>query len=410
MNRFTASVSAAAVAAGASLAMLAPSAVGAAAANVVQQVRAADLGPGRPWIRLQDDPSNVYRPPGVQEVSPFADPVRFNGSLRLSIAGGQQAQAAHYYTAQVPLSTVAAAELSYDSYVRSVKGGATGTAANLQLPMVCQGAFTTLSFQPQLATDSQGRAGVVPDTWQHFESTGASLWRTSRALSTDPALPAGSDSPLSTYVSGCDAPGDGIIGLIANVGRLGDVKALLDTYVDNLTVNGTTYDFAVEGLAQGRVVLNRGNQDRPCHHASHPCPRTRGGAAGGGGTAGGFVSFTDPADGPRYRAVGTRLVFSNGRALDPDDLTVTANGRPLTLTPGPGGTVTGVVSPTPSVDLNPGGTYRTALVVTHRGHPWRDGGDDGTGGRDRLKVRAELLATGYEPLQPTGVSTSTAVR
>ncbi|MET7369789.1 hypothetical protein ABZS61_28760 [Streptomyces sp. NPDC005566] len=404
MNRLTASLSAAAVAAGASLAMLTPSAVGAAAANVVQQVRAADLGPGRPWIRLQDAPSNVNRPHGIQEVSPFADPVRFNGSLHLAIAGGQQAQAAHYYTAQVPLSTVAAAELSYDSFVRTVEGGATGTAANLQLPMVCGGAFTTLSFQPQLATDSQGRAGVVPDTWQHFESTGASLWRTSRALPTDPALPAGSDSPLSTYAAECDAPGDGVIGLIANVGRLGDVEASLDTFVDNLTVNGTTYDFAVEGLAQGLMVLNRGSQDRPCHHASHPCPRTR------GGTASGFVSFTDPADGPEYRAVGTRFTFSNGRALVPGDLTVTANGRPLALLAGPGRTLTGVVSPAPSVGLSPNGTYRTALIVTHRDHPRRDGDDGGTGGRDGLKVRAELLATGYEPLRPTGVSTSTTVR
>lgn len=403
MNRLTASVSAAAVAAGACLALLAPSAVGAAAANVVQQVRAADLGPWRPWIRLQDDQGNVNRPPGIQEVSPFADPVRFNGSLHLSTAGGQQAQAAHY-TGLVPLSTVAAAELSYDSYVKTVEGGATGTAANLQLPMICRGAFTTLSFQPQLATDSRGRAGVVPDTWQHFESTGASLWRTSRALPTDPALPAGSDAPLSTYAAGCDAPGDGVIGIVANVGRPGDAEAPLDAYVDNLTANGATFDFAVDGLAQGIIVLNRGNQDRPCHHASQPCPRAQ------GGTASGFVSFAGPADGPGYRAVGTRLVFSNGRALAPGDLTVTANGRPLNLTAGPGGTLTGVVPPTPSVDLKPGGTYRTALIVTHRDHPWREGGDGGTGGRDGLKVRAELLATGYEPLRPTGVRTSTAVR
>ncbi|WP_406394835.1 hypothetical protein [Streptomyces sp. NBC_00887] len=404
MNRLTASVSTAAVAVGASLALLAPSAVGAAAANVVQQVRAVDLGPWKPWIWLQDDQADVNRPPGIQEVSPFADTVRFNGSLHLSVAGGQQAQAAHHYTAQVPLSTVAAAELSYDSYVRTVEEGATGTAANLQLPMVCRGAFTTLSFQPQLATDSRGRAGVVPDTWQHFESTGASLWRTSRALPTDPALPAGSDSPLSTYAAECDAPGDGVVGLTASVGRLGDAEASLDTYVDNLTANGTTYDFAVEGLAQGLIVLDRGSQDRPCHHARYPCPRTL------GGTASGFVSFTDPADGPGYRAVGTRLTFSNGRALAPGDLTVTANGRPLTLTAGPGGTLTGVVSPTPGLDLNPNGTYRTALIVTHRDHPPRDGGDGGTGGRDGLKVRAELLATGYEPLRPTGVRTSTAVR
>ncbi|MFD9499049.1 hypothetical protein [Streptomyces sp. NPDC060035] len=401
MVRLTASVSAAVVAAGASLAMLAPSAVGAAAANVEQQVRAADLGPGGSWSRLQDVPSIANRPPGVQEVSPITDPVRFNGSLHLAVAGGQQAQAAHHYTAPVPLSTVAAAELSYDSYVRTVEDGATGTAANLQLPLVCQGASTTLSFQPQLATDGQGRTGVVPDTWQHFASTGSSLWRTSQALPTDPALPAGSDSPMSTYAAACDAPGDGVGGLVASVGRPGDVEASLDTYVDNLTVNGTTHDFAVEGLATGRIVLNHSNQDRPCHRASNPCPRTY------SDTASGVVIFTDPAGGPEYRAVGTRLVFSNGRALAPGALTVTANGRPLTLTPGPRGTLTGVVSLPPSVDVDPNGTYRTALTVTHRETPQRDGG---TGGRDGLKVSAELLATGYETLQRTGVITSTTVR
>lgn len=398
MIRLTASVAAAAVAAGASLAILAPAAVGAEPANVVQPVRAADLKHEGPWVPLQAD---VGRTPGVQEVSPFADPVRFNGSLHLATAGGQQAQAAHYYAAPVPLSTVAAAELSYDSYVKTVEGGATGTAAILQLPLLCQGAFTTLSFQPQLATDSQGRTGVVPDTWQHFEPAGSALWRTAGAPAAVPALPAGSDAALSTYAAACDAPGDGVLGIVANAGGPGDAEVTLDTYVDNLTVGGTTYDFAVEGLATGRIVLNNSNQDRPCHRGSNPCPRTY------SDTASGFASFTNPADGPEYRAVDTRLVFSDGRVLAPGTLTVTANGRPLTLTAGPRGTVTGVVSLPPGAGLGPNGTYRTALTVTHRDHSPRDGG---TGGRDRLKVSAELLATGHEPLQRTGVVTSTTVR
>lgn len=399
MIRLTASVSAVVVAAGASLALLAPSAVGAAAANVGQQVRAADLGADGPWMPLPEDPA---RPPGVQEISPLAGPARFNGSLHLAIAGGQQAQAARYFAAQVPLSTVAAAELSYDSFVRTVDGGATGVGPNLQLPVLCQGVFTTLSFQPQLATDSRGRTGVVPDTWQHFESTGSSLWRTSRALPADTPLPARSDSPLSTYAAECDAPGDGVVGLAVNAGGLGDTAASLDTYVDNPTVNGTTYDFAVEGLATGRIVLNSSDQDRPCDRASHPCPRT------GGNTASGVVTFTDPADGPEYRAVGTRLVFSNGRALAAGALTVTADGRPVTLTAGPGGTLSGVVPPSPGVGLNPNGTHRTALTVTHRDRSERSGG--GPGGRGGLKVSAELLATGHEPLERTGVVTGTTVR
>jgi hypothetical protein len=237
-----------------------PAAAGAAAAatpdgprprpNVVR-VLPGDLGPDGPWLRLQDDPSNAGRPYGVQEVSPFPDPVFHDGSLHLAVAGNdpaQQAQAAHYFTAAVPLTEVAARPLAYDLYVK----GATSTpdaipfGANLQLPVVCQGAFTTLSFQPQLATDSKGRTGAVADAWRHFDAGGSTQWRTSRAVA---GFAAQSDHPLTDYVGACDAAGDGAIGVIANVGRLGDATASLDTYVDNITVDGTLYDFAVEDCA-----------------------------------------------------------------------------------------------------------------------------------------------------------------
>ncbi|MGY4901370.1 hypothetical protein [Streptomyces sp. 900116325] len=95
MNRLAASVSAAVVATGATLALLAPAAVGAAAPNTLEQVRAVHLGPNGPWFRLEDDPGNVNIPPGTEEVSPFADPVRFNGSLHLAVGPGQKSQAAH---------------------------------------------------------------------------------------------------------------------------------------------------------------------------------------------------------------------------------------------------------------------------------------------------------------------------
>lgn len=140
MSRFRASLgatlTAVAVAAIPSVLLSAPAD---AAAPVVVRVGPADLGPNGPWLRLQDDPGNAGRPPGVQEVSPFADPVRFDGSLHLAVAAAaeaQQAQAAHYFTSTVPLSTVAASPLSYDLYVK----GSTSTpaaipyGANLRCP------------------------------------------------------------------------------------------------------------------------------------------------------------------------------------------------------------------------------------------------------------------------------------
>ncbi len=405
MNRLSLSVAAALLATGATLFSFAPTASGA----VVQKVRAADFGPGRPWIRLQDDPSNAGRTPGIQRISPFTDPVRFDGSLHLAIGPGEQSQAAHYFPQRVPLGTIARSELSYDSYVDGHTSTATGTSANLQLPMYCRGAFTTISFQPQLATDSRGRAGVVPNVWQHFTSTGTSLWRTSRALPTVPPLAANSDSPLSTYVSACDAPGDGVIGVIANVGRLGDPTATLDTHVDNLAVNGTVYDFAVDGLATGRVTVNA-TPGRPCGVARRHCPpRWRGRAAAAvrvRRSADGTLTFTDPRNGPEYRDVAARLVLSRRGGLSGRDLRVTANGQPVALTAGSGRTLTALVLPSPGGNLAPGHTFRTSFTVAFAdrryGPRLREPAD--------LTLTAQLLATGYEPRQRTGVEARSTLR
>lgn len=379
-----------------------------AADRVVQRVTAADIGPTGPWIPLAGgDPA---RPAGVQEISPFADPVHFNGSLHLAVAGGavaQQAQAAHYFTQLLPLSTAKAGPLSYDFYVR----GATSTpsaipvGANLQLPSFCHGTFTTLSFQPQLATDSQGRTGAVADAWRHFDASGNAVWRTSQTIG---PFAAGSDHLLSEYAAECNGAADGAIGVIANVGRLGDASASLDTYVDNLTVNGTQYDFAVDGAATGSLDITPTGPGEPCKPgkwSTEGTPgrvgalpaSTRGGGGGGGNgdscSIEGTATFSSPADGPYFTDVGTRLVLSREGGLTPDDVTVTAYGQPVTVTAGPGGTLVATITPPTATDLAPGGTFVTPFTVTcdpdHAAGP--------------VHVTAELLAQGFTPLSPTGV-------
>lgn len=378
LNRLTAYVTAV-LTAGASVLCLAPSAQAA-----TQRVTAADLGPGGPWLRLQDQGPST-NPPGVQEVSPFADPVHWNGSLHLAIGPGQQSQAAHYYTAAVQLSTVIASEISYDSYVDSAHTTTTGTGPNLQLPMFCDGAFTTLSFQPQLATDAEGRHGVVPDIWQHWDSGPSGVWRTSRAVA---SFPAGGDAPLSDFAAACTGDTSGVIGLIGNVGSLGDTSASLDTYVDNLTVNGTTYDFAVDGTATAQVDL---------HTTS----------TGVAGTA----VFHSPADGPEFADPGTRLLISASSNPGPGDVQVTIDGIPATVTTEDGHLVARL--PEPLADrLLPGGTLTVPFTITLPGGTATGtgygygggGGDHGT-----VTVTAQLLARGYQPLQPTNVSAEDSI-
>ncbi|MFI0724488.1 hypothetical protein [Streptomyces sp. NPDC021224] len=409
--RYAASLTAAAVAA--VPAVLVCAAPAGAADAVRQPVTATDLGPRGPWLRLQDDPGNAGRPFGTQEVSPFADPVRFNGSLHLAVTGAaeaEQSQAARYFGLPVQWSRIAASPLSYDLYVRSADStpSAIPFGANLQLPGFCRGAFTTLSFQPQLATDAQGRTGAVADIWRHFDAGGDALWRTSRAVG---SFAAGSDHPFSDYAAECGGVGSGAIGVIANVGRLGDASASLDTSVDNLTVDGTVYDFLVDGTATGHIHLAPTAPGGPGHPGTYnvggtparvgalPASVRGGGGHGGGDGCGddacslaGEVVFTSPADGPYFTEVGTRLVLSRPGGLHPDDVTVTADGEPVTLTGGPDGTLVAVVTPATATDLAPGGTYRTSLTVTCA---------DGSTGP--VAVTAELLARGYEQLQPTGV-------
>ncbi|MBY8883125.1 hypothetical protein [Actinacidiphila acidipaludis] len=368
-----------AVAAAAILPLLGSPPPAGATAYALQQVTAGDLGPSGSWLRLQDTPATAGLPAGVQQVVPFADPAHFDGSLHLAVTAGKgaarQAQAVHPFNRKVPLSGIASLAPSYDLYVRSWTSTASAVryGASLQLLSVCRGAASTLSFQPQLAVDAQGRTGAIADTWRHFVAGPASLWVTSRPVG---SFAAGTSHPLSAYASACDAPGDGATAVAANVGGPRDAKAGLDTYVDNIAVNGTVYEFtAAHPAGQARITMSAGS-----------------GSARPAGLLSGSVTFSSPSGGPEYTSVGTRLVFSRPGGLAPDDLTVTAGGSPVTLTSAPGGTLAAVVTPGATVDLGPGGAYRTAVTVSDR-----------TPGKGALSLTAHLLAQGYQPLQDTGV-------
>jgi hypothetical protein len=401
MSRFSATLGASLAGAVATAAAVAlPGAVLAPAAHatayVLQQVTANDLGPSRSWQRLQDDPANASRSAGVEEISPFADGARFNGSLHLAVAAtqagrqtgqnrpaqlvqvqqAQQAQVTHWFNRKIALSGIAAATPSYDMYVRSWTSSAAAVAdgAALQLPVLCQGAATTLSFQPQLAKDSLGRTGAVADTWRHFVAGTASQWSTSAAVA---GFDARSVHTLADFAAACDAPGDGAVGVMAAVNRTGSANQSLDTYVDNLAVNSTVYEFSVGGASAAKAAV----------------------AAAAPGKTGvtpvsGSVTFSSPADGASYTSVGTKLQFSRTGGLKAGDLTVTADGKAVALTADPAGTLSAVVVPPTSADLGPGGSYRTAFTVAFNGaHP------------TAVTLTATLLAQGVQPLQDTGTQT-----
>ncbi|MEV6008957.1 hypothetical protein AB0M29_19335 [Streptomyces sp. NPDC051976] len=357
-----------------------------ATAYVLQQVTANDLGPSRSWLRLQDDPAHANRSAGVAEISPFADGARFNGSLHLAVAAGtvaQQSQVTHWFNRKIPLTGIAAATPSYDMYVRSWTSSAAAVpyGAELQLPVLCQGASTTLSFQPQLAKDSLGRTGAVADTWRHFVAGSTSQWSTSRAVA---GFDAGSVHTLGDYATACNAADDGAVGVMAGVGRLGSAGQSLDTYVDNLAVNSTVYEFSVGSTSAAKVAMA----------AAAP-------AKTGATPLSGSVTFTSPADGAAYASVGTKLQFSRAGGLKAGDLTVTADGQPLTLTADPAGTLSGVVVPPTSADLGPGGSYRTTFTVAFKeAHP----------APAPVTLTATLLAQGVQPLQSTGTQTQVQLR
>ncbi|RPK45456.1 hypothetical protein EES39_15145 [Streptomyces sp. ADI92-24] len=347
---------------------IAPTAV---ADDTVRTVHQDGLGPNGPWLRLQE--TTPDREPGVQVVSPKPDPVHLNGSLRLAIAAGQQAQAAHYFNSTwtpEPMQPLLDAGVSYWAYTASEGSSVTNIGANLQFPASC-GGFTTLSFEPGHNTDTQG-AALEPDTWQKYRLTGDSVMRTSRAVA---GIPAGGDAPLSHFVTACE----GAYGVIANIGRLGDPNGTLNTYVDNITAKGTTWDFAVTGRASAALTvpteIKAGDGPRPAD-----------------------ASYTDPADGPEYQGIGTRLTLKGPAGLKPDQLTVMSEGSTVPLTQQADGSLTGELRTNlrAGATMEPGGKAGAAFTLAAA-----EGAPTG-----RLDVTAELTVAvdGTDGPVRTGVS------
>ncbi len=297
----------------------------AGADDTVQTVHPSGLGPTGPWFRLQETAPD--RDPGIQEVSPKPDPVHLNGSLHLAIGAGEQAQAAHYFNSTwtpEPMQPLLDAGISYWAYLSTEGSSATNIGANLQLPALC-GTFTTLSFEPGNNTDTQGEA-LKPDTWQKYRLSGNSVMRTSNAVA---GIPAGGDAPLSHFIEECE----GAYGVIANIGRLGAADGRLNTYVDNITAKGTTWDFAVTGRASAALTvpeeIEAGDGPRPAD-----------------------VSYTNPDDGPQYPGIGTHLTLKGPDGLQADQLTVMSEGSEVALTKHPDGRLTGELR----TNLRAGGT------------------------------------------------------
>ena len=108
----------------------------------------------------------------------------------------------------------------------------------------------------------------------------------------------------------------------------------------------------------------------------------------------GSVTFSSPADGASYTSVGTKLQFARTGGLKARRPDVAPDGKPVTLTADPAGTLSAVVVPPTSADLGPGGSYRTAFTVAFNGaHP------------TAVTLTATLLAQGVQPLQDTGTQT-----
>ncbi|MFI6861871.1 hypothetical protein ACIBKZ_18565 [Streptomyces sp. NPDC050421] len=350
----------------------------AGADDTVQTVHPSSLGPTGPWFRLQE--TTPDRDPGIQEVSPKPDPVHLNGSLRLAIGPGEQAQAAHYFNATwtpEPMQPLLDAGISYWAYTSTEGSSVTNIGANLQLPASC-GGFTTLSFEPGSNTDVQGEA-LKPDTWQQYRFTGDSVMRTSRAVA---GIPAGGDAPLSHFIAECE----GAYGVIANIGRLGDaVNGRLNTYVDNITAKGTTWDFAVTGRATAALTvpeeIEAGDGPRPAD-----------------------ASYTDPADGPQYPGIGTHLTLKGPAGLQANQLTVMSEGSEVPLTQGTDGTLTGELRTNLRAGgtLEPGGKAGAAFTLAAA-----EGAPTGT-----LDVTTELtvVIAGVDGPQRTGVSATDRTR
>ncbi|MFF1836760.1 hypothetical protein ACFVXE_21530 [Streptomyces sp. NPDC058231] len=162
------------------------------------------------------------------------------------------------------------------------------------------------------------------------------------------------------------------------------LDSTLDTYVDDVTADDTTSDFAANGTATAGLTvpdeLVTGDGARPAD-----------------------ASYTNPDDGPEYAGIGTRLTLLGPAGLGADELTVVSEGQEVELTEQPDGTLTGDL-PT---NLRAGGTLE----------PGGKAGADFTLAADSdaplgpLSVTAELTVGGQngEPVL-TGVRASADTR
>jgi hypothetical protein len=257
------------------------------AAGVVT-VRQAQIDKGSPWAVTPDST-------GVAAIGTLADPVFSDGSARLKVGPGQRAQLGHVLNGK--LSTLSTQPMSYDLYVNGSgsTAGAVPYGANLQL-VITAPTFTTLSFQPQL------NGSVTANSWHEFAEGSTSKWRTSRAFGT---YAAGSDATLKQFLAAAGGEAT-VAGVILNVGALGDASASLDTYVDNVRVGGSTFNFATSAAKEAAVQVP--------------------GRSEPGGSFPATLTFISPHGGVRIPNASARVTFSGVSDLGADTVTVTPTG------------------------------------------------------------------------------------
>ena len=315
-------------------------------------VHPGDIAAGTPW---SVSPNNT----GIAGIGALADPIHFDGSAHLQIAGGQRAQLLHRIIER--LSQVAAQPLSYQVYVdrAGTTPDAVASAVNLQLEVGAP-IFTTLSFQPQLS------GGSAAGEWRTFVNSPSSLWRTSRDVG---PFAAGTDHTLADYIA-AQGPNGTVIASYLTIGTLGDPTATVNAYADNVSVGGDTYNFATDGTAQAAIAAPSTLEPR------ESAPVT--------------LTFSSPADGPAILDPSAVFTLQGPATLHTRDFTVTAAGRRLVFTRAGDGTYSARLRLHGEDTLEPGTSLSAALALRLR--------DDAPCGTYQLS--AELLSNGA----PTGIS------
>ncbi|WP_037568511.1 hypothetical protein [Phaeacidiphilus oryzae] len=336
----------------------------AASTQAATSTTVTSLGAGESWD-ISSDSS------GTARIDALADPVHSDGSALLAVDGsGPRAQLVHVFApAGVLLRTVAHDALGYmvrvDSSGTSPASAPFGVNLQLELYTSAGGFLTTLSYQPQLNGTPR------EDTWQTYTNTPQSLWRTSRAVG---GFTAGSDHTLDDYLQALGS--DTLVGrTFLNIGTFADTSQTLRANVDDVTIDGTTYNFAVTGRASAEITAPSSVQ------------------AGTGGPV--ALSFTSPQDGIRVIHATARVTFSGISQLTPSDLTVSAGGKTYPVRRAADGTLYTEL-PLPGGTLNPGETATVPFRLTLA--PGLPAGE--------LHVTGRLINDG----NPTTVAAATSLR